>query len=457
MREHLAASGLAPFLHQGARRAAVWAGACLMSVLQACGGGGSADTTPDAATLKLAASAFEYGYPLTETMRVCNGFARVNALSFKSTLASPADTAVVRPNNDTLYASACVWLGAGTVAVSMPPALGRYMSMQVLDAWTDNVAVKGPAQIPAGGANFILRLAGSGSALTSAPGTTVIDVDTPYAYVLFRTLVNGPADVAQADTLQRAITLTPASPSQPVRAASTSSSAGLQFFLRLSQGLAQNPPPDAQASLVASFAAAGLNPTLTPSVGGLTVAQQSAWDSAYSQGLALLDAGVLARGTRRGGWNFPPANLGVFGTDYAYRAQIARSGLFALPASEAIYLSTAQTLTGDTLEGRTPRVLRLPPGWPPVEAGGFWSLTVYSPTGFLVDNPIARYSLSDRTPGVSIAADGSLSIYLQCTDPGGLNTANWLPTPCGAYNLSLRLYRPLATVSDPAFTVPGVQ
>ncbi len=40
------------------------------------------------------------------------------------------------------------------------------------------------------------------------------------------------------------------------------------------------------------------------------------------------------------------------------------------------------------------------------------------PDYYLVANPISRYSIGDRTPGLRVSDDGSVTIYLQHTSPG---------------------------------------
>jgi hypothetical protein len=131
------------------------------------------------------------------------------------------------------------------------------------------------------------------------------------------------------------------------------------------------------------------------------------------------------------------------------RAEVARYGIFPLPPTESLYPRTS----GD---GNTPKVLTLPSDWPPTVKPGFWSLTMYS-DGYLVDNPINRYSIGDRTQGVKKEQDGSLKIYIQCSDPGGVLTANWLPAPCGPYSITMRLYLPNEAAQDDSFTLPPLQ
>jgi hypothetical protein len=394
-----------------------------------------------------AAAALEYAFPLTEVMRICDLYPAVNWLNRGQRLNTPQDTKVVRPNNDTLYANACAYLGASWVQITIPAPRGRYQSVQVFDAYTTTAALIGPNQLPSAGGTYVLHLRGSGTADLPA-GIPVIEVATPFAFVLFRTLVNGPADLADAIAAQAGIDLKANSAVQPERPSlAGSGSAARDLFTKIMLRLAQNPPPASEASFVASFAAAGIRPSLTPLAEAPTAPQLAAWEAAYTSGLDKITAAARAVSSPRGTWTFPDPKLATPGTAYALRAFTAKFGLFALPPSESIYPSTG----GD---GTAPHVLRLPRGWAPIGPRGFWSLTMYDDNGFLVDNRIQRYSISDRTPGVKFDRDGSLKVYIQCKDPGGARTANWLPAPCGPFSLSMRLYMPTAAALDPSFTLP---
>ena len=64
------------------------------------------------------------------------------------------------------------------------------------------------------------------------------------------------------------------------------------------------------------------------------------------------------------------------------------------------------------------------------------------PDYYLVANPINRYSIGDRTPGLQTAADGSVTIYMQPNSPGEGKESNWLPAPAGRFRPVLRCYAP---------------
>ncbi|CAN5130366.1 DUF1254 domain-containing protein [soil metagenome] len=426
-----------------------------MSGLAACGGGSSVSVS--ASVQDAANAAFQYGYPLTETMRVCDLSPNLNQLSYKTTLSTAADRSVVKPNNDTLYGLACIYLGSSWAVVTMPPANGRYMSLQVLDAYTNNVAVLGPRQIPTPGSQYVLHLIGS-STEGMPPGVPVIEMPTHYGYIITRTYVEGSSDLNAAVVAQKGITLVANSPVVPSRAAPTGSTPGTDFFLKLMFRLAQNPPPASEKVLIASFVPAGIVATTSPSISNATPAQIAAWESAYTSGLRTLNSGTGSTGTAKGIWGTAAQNIGNFGTDYAFRAFIAKVGLFALSPSEATYLSASTNSFGVSLDGRVGYTLTLPgTGWPPVTAPGFWSLTMYGADNFLVENSINRYSIGGRTPGLKYEPDGSLNIYVQCTDPGGARTSNWLPAPCGPYGVTMRLYMPTAAVLNGTYVMPPLR
>ena len=78
---------------------------------------------------------------------------------------------------------------------------------------------------------------------------------------------------------------------------------------------------------------------------------------------------------------------------------------------------------------------RLPP------ARYFWSLTMYDLSGFLVANPIDRYSLGPSHPPLLTQPDGSVVVVIQ-HDPPTEEGVNWLPAPEGPFRLNMRLYGP---------------
>jgi hypothetical protein len=101
----------------------------------------------------------------------------------------------------------------------------------------------------------------------------------------------------------------------------------------------------------------------------------------------------------------------------------------------------------------------LPAGGLPVDA--FWSLTLYerTPEGqyFLVDNPLQRYSIGDRSPGLRRNADGSIDLYVQHATPEPEREANWLPAPRGPFALSMRAYQPRGELVSGRFRLPAVE
>jgi hypothetical protein len=78
-----------------------------------------------------------------------------------------------------------------------------------------------------------------------------------------------------------------------------------------------------------------------------------------------------------------------------------------------------------------------------------------TPDYYLVDNPIDRYSIGDRTPGLRNNNNGSVTITMQTEQPD--DTANWLPTPRGDFRPILRMYDPGESVLDGTYTLPPIK
>src|SRR5581483_10260389 len=104
-----------------------------------------------------------------------------------------------------------------------------------------------------------------------------------------------------------------------------------------------------------------------------------------------------------------------------FRANVALVGLAALPNAEAMYMRpVVPGEPGTFIASDAVYRLSFAKGqFPPVD--GFWSLTMYEVTpekqAFLTANPLNRYSIGDRTPGLTTNADGSLDIWISRTDP----------------------------------------
>jgi hypothetical protein len=173
---------------------------------------------------------------------------------------------------------------------------------------------------------------------------------------------------------------------------------------------------------------------------------------AFLTAQVIMNAVVRAMTTTVNGWSIT-MKAGQPGNGFLVRAACAR----ILPAvnvvQEAAYWTTTIDSAGRTLNGQREYVLHFPVGQlPPNEA--FWSLTMTDVVGYMVRNPIDRYSVGSRS-GLVPNADGSVDIYLQRTAPAG-NESNWLPAPAGNFKLMLRAYVPGRTILDGEYHVPPV-
>ena len=139
-----------------------------------------------------------------------------------------------------------------------------------------------------------------------------------------------------------------------------------------------------------------------------------------------------------GQWTYYGDPIGNFGTAYDYRTMVAMMGLGANTTDIAIYPKTETDITGAALDGKKTYILHFDE-LPSTVEDGFWSVTAYGEDDFLIDNPIDRYCLNDRS-GLKQNPDGSVDIILSKDAPE--DTTNWLPVGEGKFHLFLRIYKP---------------
>ncbi|PBC79080.1 hypothetical protein BX265_3875 [Streptomyces sp. TLI_235] len=372
---------------------------------------------------------------------------------------TPANTDVVTPNNDTPYSLAWLDLRAEPWVLEVP-ATDRYHVLPLHDLDTCYVGFVGSRTTGDGAGRHLIV----GPDHRGTPGEGfdgVLHADTRLIGILGRTYLAGPEDVPALERVQAGYRLSPLSahlgteppphapdPIWPVWREEVLDSLEFFSFLDFLLGFFPVLPTDADlrrrlAEL--GIGAGGFEPAALP----LEIREAMARGIADAR--ARLDAAVAES-------HDSTALFGTrvqLGTDHLGRAIGVVRGLYGLPVEEAWYTcwiseSGPDAADGPPLDGAAhDYVLRFPSGGLP-PARYFWSVTVYGlPGQLLVANPIDRYAIGDRTPGLTADEDGGLTLRLRHERPEDpREQANWLPVPAGPFMAVLRVYGPDPTVLD---------
>jgi len=366
----------------------------------------------------------------------------VNQFTHTHRKLGPEDREVVSPNNDTVYSNAWLDLSQGPVLVDTPDMGERYWVLGLLDAWTNPFAyvgrrttgnqrqrtlVHGPhwkGEVPAGVTNVI-----------GAPGQDV--------WIIGRILVDDTAaDIESVRGLQ----------AQIVARRLDGGDAALRVDTRLDGRSLGVPSPQLYRAIVDE--ALARNP--------VPAGERLLWPVDEDELAAALPQ-VFEQLRQKeqphalgGGWALQVAVRDHWGDDLQTRARIARNFIGALGIEEAMYPVAEADAQGEPLHGSRAYELRFAPGQG-LRVGAFWSLTMYRRSDCLfVANPIRRYSIGDRTPGLKLERDGSLVIRLQADDPGP--GFNWLPAPRDElFYVVLRLYQPQAEHLEYRYAYPPLR
>jgi hypothetical protein len=386
-----------------------------------------------------------------------------NAFVHTSELSSPTLALFPAPNVDTVYSTAWLDVRKEPAILSAPGTGGRYWSAQVLDFDSNTLT------------NFGARLDGAkaGKFAVVGPGwkgklpkgiKRSVRSPTGFVVVLLRVLVSGPDDLPTAVGFQKQFTLAalsrhakgqtgPASEvieGMPIYEADSPA----ERLLVLDRLLKLNPVRPGEEALMSQFATIGVGPA------NVLLPTRPSEDTLKR---AFEDANVIAikagpkSGVRRNGWLTVPKGMGTYGSDFLQRAAVWRGGALAQLPEEAFYPSLIEDSEGKPLDGSKHRyTIHFPAGQlPPTRF--FWSITMYDLNDFnLVDNPIKRYSIGDRTAGLQYGRDGSLTLYVQKDSPGKDKESNWLPAADRPFYMTMRLYGASKEALDGTWRMPTV-
>ncbi|WP_313954630.1 DUF1214 domain-containing protein [Frankia sp. EI5c] len=391
-------------------------------------------------------------------------------------------------NPDLLVSTAQVDLGPGPLLLRLPPAPDRYHVLACYDPWLNVFAYLGTRTTGGEGGEILLLPPGGDATATGRPGTDagghrtdagrlVIEAPARVLSIVAGFAYRGPADLRAVRALQDQLSLNPLDldarrpegpPDRSKRVCDD-----LRFWEELRIWLRAFPPPQVELDYARRFEALGVftdpSPYIDPDP-ALAWSLRSGLRTGRDALERLADVGRRANQ----GWvstlHEADYNLDRFGPgvldDPAWempdraqariaRAMAARRPLGIVHAYESTSAHCAVDVEGHRLTGAHDYRLRLKP--PPVDA--FWTLTMYDePDGYLVDNPLGRYSINSQDDLVH-EPDGSVPILIQHEAPPpepAAPTANWLPAARGDFRLVLRMYRPGSEVLNGAYSPPAI-
>lgn len=412
--------------------------------------------------VEAAERAFRLALPLYEVWRTRQRMLsqpgmRTNRLLHRTTLSQPRDRSITMPNTDTLYSTAWLDLAGGPQRLTIPAMGSRYHSVELMHPFTDAFAILRNEEQRDTRDFLIVGPDWNGKA---RPQEIVIRSPTRDVWLVARTFVAGTSDLAQAQRLQGAYSLSgdkgaDGGTTTEVGAPIPARPNGSQFVAIVNAALARGPIPRGHAERLDCLALTLGWEATTPFAPRIDPAMGAVFDRHLSRLYDETSRALKKSGVLRHGWRYPQSNIAAFGSDDAYRSAIALGGLAALPVSEAINPLTSEDSDGVPFVGSSRYRLVIPKDVP-VDA--FWSLTLYESDGtgrwFLYKNSIGRYSVTSLTNDIKTSADGTIVVNISHEEPG--DRTNWLPAPSGHFLLVFRAYRPRASVADGSFSLPAV-
>lgn len=415
-----------------------------------------ADSETDENIWETVEDAYVYAFPLvlmdatetsaTNTEEAVTGKAPVNQFIHSVALANAQFRNVVTPNVDTIYSQVWYDLSEEPMVYELPET-DRFCKVQVLDGWTNTAAVLDKA-----GAYAITLSTWEGEL---PEGVTRIDVPTSMAWSITRIVLSGEEDLPNVYAIQEKMKLMPLSDYisgdtyEPPRGSYSEendyipvdkvlSMDPITFFNKANELMVKNPPAAADKEMLEKIAAVNVGPGMEFDTSVLTGYVAENWKTMLTEIRIKLIKEGQKFSKKLGQWDYFGEPIGDFNTEYAYRALVALAGLGANTVEVALYPKIEQDADGNTLTGEKSYLLHFE-SYPQVLEGGFWSVTAYGDDDFLIDNPVDRYCINDRSD-LQANDDGSVDVILSEDAPE--NTTNWLPVGDGGFHLYMRIYTP---------------
>lgn len=417
--------------------------------------------------------AYIYAYPFVdmhaqmhnETHRVKADqdiLAAVNRLYRFPHLVTPETGGNLRaPNNDTLYFSGWFDISERPLIIHVPDTAGRYYTIAVTNQYSEVTHI---GRRTTGTEENYFALTAPGWQGELPAGVTAVPVETNKGWLLGRMLVNGEQDFDAAMALVDDIWLAGLDEFEMAKrpekkeilsAQELAPLDDMRFFKIANEILKTVPHRPRDAWLLKQFDRIGLGPGVDFDASTLTPATKRGLELALEEGAALVLAATQRTIKDYNGWMISK-EIGRYTDDYLHRASVVKGGFGNLP-EESLYPAMIFDADGNVMHGsnRYQLTFDTKDDLPPVNA--FWSLAVYQLSDLqLVENDIQRYSIGDRTEGLSFNADGGLTIQIQHERPAS-GEGNWLPSPSGHFMAVMRFYEPKSNALDFSYLLPRIE
>lgn len=449
---------------------------CALAIAQQPAAPGTAQAAGSALD-GLIRDAMLYAYPYQEFMQMRYSalndtasmtFSKRNEFRHARRTATSKDRWANGPIVDTLYSTGWLDVGSSPVVLSVPNTEGRYYVVALIGADLDTFAYMGQRASGTVARRIAIVAPDWQGQLPTAD--QIIRAPTRDVYLNMRVLVDSPEHLDAVHRVQDASTIVPvntaARPDEPRLVPQRGDWA--RFVDVTNEAIARNPPPAHETATLQRYREVGICGAEC-SWERLSPQLQARWQALAPKIEKELKSALnvdrnSAAASRKNGW-LPFRLPTTFGSNYRIRAgSAAMSGaVLGLEAAEAVYFFASVDGNAQPLGGGARYRLHLPQGRLPADA--FWSITLYEfpkdgPPGghYLMDNPIDRHSIGDRTRGLQRNADGSLDILIQPEDPGPAQRSNWLPSPSSnRFVLNARLYQPWPLARDPSWVPEPIE
>jgi hypothetical protein len=406
-------------------------------------------------------------------------------------------TAIVTPNDTTLYGMGFLDLQDDPIVIEMPEVTDRYFSLELMDQYGIFPFYAGN-QFTGTDARSYLILPDDyeGEIPGDFAATDVVQAGTKTLLTIVRYALRDSTDeseIAYVNDLQEQTTITPLSEwlendRSGVPRAEQSVVAGdyetiprmaelteqqvenqtaADFFTLLN--LVLNDPSMSliddsrkEAAMLERLEQVGIGPGLEFDWSGLETDVQEALTNGFENGFERVRAAASEGNSDvmvdMNGWNVLQ-NTGDFRTDWVTRAVMADIG-YAGPDSPASHVAGFKftDASGDPLDGANRYTITFDlEDLPPVTE--FWEIPIYDAQGYFVENELDRYSINSYMleEGLLHTDGNELVIYVQNEEPDDPEQAtNWLPAPEGSMRFAARFYGPRWSVVDGSYDMPVV-